>query len=132
MNQEPHPFGRKDVVEIAIGAAVLSLPIALGEEVWDLGAELPLLNTVLIALGSYILVGLFVYFRMYHGNLEGHRRVFVRRVGTVYLITLLTATLCLAAFGKTPFLTEPLVALKRIIIVSLPASFSATVVDSLS
>jgi len=46
-------------------------------------------------------------------------------------VTLIVAALILALFGQYPLLSEPVVAIKRMIIVALPASFCVTVVDSL-
>ena len=48
-----------------------------------------------------------------------------------YLVTLLVSAAVLMMLTKLSVLTEPLVALKRVILVAFPASFSATVVDSL-
>ena len=44
---------------------------------------------------------------------------------------LVVCPLCLLAVSKLPILDEPTVALKRVVLTSLPASFLATVVDGL-
>lgn len=49
MKPEPtHPFSRKDLAEILVAACALALPLAVTEEVWDLGRDLRLLSVLLI------------------------------------------------------------------------------------
>ncbi|MDC5808354.1 DUF2391 domain-containing protein, partial [Vibrio europaeus] len=45
-------------------------------------------------------------------------------------ITALVVMLVLFCINKLPLLTEPLVAIKRVIIISMPASMGAIFVDS--
>jgi uncharacterized membrane protein len=132
MSEQHRTFRRKDVAEIAIGACVLALPLAVTEEVWDLGRELPLLNIALIVMVSYVLIAVFVYYRFYNGSLAEDAGQFGRRVVSVYAITLLVAAACLLAIGKLPLLGEPVVAIKRTILVALTGSFLATVADSMN
>ena len=132
MSENHHKLTRHDVAEIAVGACVMAIPLGITQEAWDLGAGLPILNIVLIALASYAVVAMFVFYLFYKGNLEGHWRNFLKRVGVVYGLTLLISALILLAIDKFPILSDPIVAVKRAVLVSLPAAFAATVVDSLS
>lgn len=50
---------------------------------------------------------------------------------TVYFISNLVALIGLLVIDKLPLVEEPMVAINRIILVAFPASFSATIVDSL-
>jgi uncharacterized membrane protein len=130
--EKKHPrFSLKDVTEIIIGAVLLAFPVAVTEEVWVISAELSLGRTVFISLCSMGFIAIFGYSMFYHSSLKGQWGDFLKRIFAVYLITLFVAALILAAINKFPWLTEPIVTLKRVIIVALPASFSATVVDSL-
>ena len=131
MSDTRHQFKLKDVSEVVIGASVLALPLAITEEAWDLGVSLPLINTILIAVASVVILGLFIHHSFFAGDLQGRGKGFLVRVLSVYGITLLVAAVALLAVDKLPLLTEPLVAIKRVVLVSLPASFSGTVVDSL-
>lgn len=131
MSETGHQFKLKDLAEIAIGACVLVIPLAITEEAWNLGRELPLLNILLIVCFSYTVIAVFVYYSLYHGTLSEHSREFRRRVLSIYLVTLAVAALCLLAINKLPLLSEPIVAIKRTILVSLPGCFLATVVDSM-
>ena len=125
-------FGRKDMVEIAIGSCLLVLPLAITEEAWDLGRDLHFGNIIFLLVASYALIGVFVYYRVYDGDLKEHRGAFCRRVGAVYLVTFAVSALCLLGVDKLPLLSDPVVALKRAILCSLPGCFVATVVDNMS
>jgi len=130
-SSQPRAFDRKDFGEIVIGSLTLALPLALTEEVWNLGTELRLLNVLLAVLVSYCVIGVYVRAHFYGGRLTEHRNEFIKRVMSVYLVTLLVSALCLLLVDKLPLFTDTSVALKRVVLTSLPASFFATVVDGL-
>ena len=121
----------RDVAQLVVGACVLAIPVAFTEEVWVLGERMPTANIVGIAIASVVFLSFFVYFIFYQDHLHGHEWEFLKRVGAAYLITFAVATLLLTLFDKCPWSTDPAVALKRIVLVTFPACFSATVVDSL-
>ncbi len=76
-------------------------------------------------------MSIFIY--CHHGRTgkDNIAKIEVNRVVATYLVTLLVSAAVLMMLTKLSVLTEPLVALKRVILVAFPASFSATVVDSL-
>jgi uncharacterized membrane protein len=131
MTEQRNPFSRKDLIEIVVGACTLALPLAVTEEVRDLGKELHILNVLVIVAVSYSVIAYFVRSHFYGGKLTGHHEEFVKRVLSVYVVTLTVAAVCLLAVDKLPLLSDPVVALKRTVLTSLPASFVATVVDGL-
>lgn len=124
-------FSLKDISEIVVGSTLLAFPVAITEEVWNLGRELSGFSAMAIVAISIFFLSWFGYATFYHSNLEHHSKEFLIRVIAVYCVTLIVAALILGLFGQFPLLTEPSVAIKRMIIVALPASFCATVVDSL-
>ena len=132
MSDTRHELTRHDVAEIAVGASVFAIPVGISEEIWGLGVELPVINVVLVALASYALIALFVYYLFYKGSLEGHSREFLKRVGTLYVLTLVISSLILLAIDKWPLLSDPTVAMKRAVLVSCPASLAAAVLDHLN
>jgi hypothetical protein len=67
---EDSPFDRRDLTEIVVGACALAVPLAVTEEVWDLGKEIHLVNALLIVAVSYGVVAFFVREHFYQGNLE--------------------------------------------------------------
>ena len=131
MPPQTRAFSRKDLTEIVVGACTLALPLAVTEEVWDLSRELHVLNVLAIVAVSYAVIAYFVRSHFYGGDLTGRHGEYIKRVLSVYGVTLLVCALCLLAIGKLPILVEPTVALKRVVLTSLPASFLATVVDGL-
>ena len=124
-------FKLQDLSEIVVGSVLLAFPIAITEEVWNLGKELSLLNTLAIVASSLFFLTWFAFHTFYQSDLSIHRNDLIIRVVSVYCVTLTVAALILGLFAQFPLLTEPAVAIKRMIIVALPASFCATVVDSI-
>jgi uncharacterized membrane protein len=120
-----------DVVEIILGAVIMGFPVAVTEEVWDFSAELSLGRVLFVAAGSIGILAWFAFYVFYHGTLKQSVGRFIVRILAVYVITLVAVGLLLFAIDKLPLLTEPVIAIKRMIIVALPASFTATFVDSI-
>ncbi len=121
----------RDIAELAIGACIMAFPLAVTEEVWNLSAELSLGRSLLIAFGTLLVVAVLVWMLFYHGQTPEDRRHFVWRVMAAYGLALLVAALLLAGIDRLPLLGDPVLALKRTILVAFPASFAATAVDSL-
>jgi uncharacterized membrane protein len=121
----------RDIAEIVIGSLVLAFPVAVTEEVWNLGAELSLGRTLVISLCSLVFISFFVQTTYRHDFSFSSQKQLLTRVFTVYGLTLLLSAAVLLAVDRLPLLTETMVAVKRAIIVAFPASFAATVVDSI-
>jgi len=120
-----------DVAEIILGAVLIGFPVAVTEEVWTISEQLPLGRVLYICLGSIAILGWFVFYIFYHGSLKGTIGQFIFRVLIAYGITLFAVGSILFAIDHLPLFTDPAVAIKRMIIVALPASFAATVIDSI-
>lgn len=120
-----------DVAEIILGSVLMGFPVAVTEEVWDISAELPLGRVLFISLGSFSVIAWFGFHFFYQGSLKGRVGQFFTRVLFAYVITLVAVGFMLFAIDQLPLLSDPIVAIKRMIVVALPASFAATVVDSL-
>jgi uncharacterized membrane protein len=115
----------RDVAEIIIGSLVLAFPVAVTEEVWNLSAELSLVRTVFIVLASLLFISFFVHTKYRHDfSFSGQKEV-AARVLAVYGLTLLVVGAVLFTVGKLPLGSEPLLAVKRMILVAFPASFAA-------
>jgi uncharacterized membrane protein len=109
----------------------MAFPVAVTEEVWNLGAEISLGRALVIGLGTLLVVGAIVWLLFYHGKEPEDRRHYLLRVLAAYGLTLLVAALLLAGIDRLELMTDPVLALKRTILVAVPASFAATAVDSL-
>ncbi len=131
MTQPGQKIRLTDIAEITLGAVILGFPVAATEEVWIISTELPLGRVLFICLGSIGILAWFAFHVFYHGTLKQSVGQFIFRVLAAYLVTLVAVGLILFAIDQLPLTTEPIVAIKRMIIVALPASFAATVVDSM-
>ncbi|UII76674.1 DUF2391 family protein [Flagellimonas sp. HMM57] len=119
----------RDIMQIIIGSTILALPVTYTEEAWKLGEELPLLNVGLLSLISLTFIALFVYFNFYRFNIKGHLFNYIKRVLATYLISILVVAVLLTIIQRCPWQEDALLAIKRIVIVSFPASMSATISD---
>lgn len=120
----------EDVSQIIIGASVLSVPIAFTEEAWNLSKTIPLFNMIIIVLLSIGFIGIYAFKGIFQGHIKKRKQTFLKRVFIDYGVTLIVVVVVLFALNKLPILTDTAVALKRIIIISFPASMGAIVVDS--
>ncbi|MEE4246667.1 MAG: DUF2391 family protein [Kangiellaceae bacterium] len=123
-------FNSVDASQVSIGAFALAIPISFSEEAWRLGESLPITNLLLIFLLSIIFLGFFTYQSIFQGNIKYRVPVYLFRVIIAYTIAALVVSLILTALDKFPVLTEPSIALKRLVVITMPASMGAIIVDS--
>jgi uncharacterized membrane protein len=79
---------------------------------------------------SVLFLSLFTYQNVFQGNVKSRLAVFFFRIVVAYLMTVLVVGLVLLCLDKLPLLGDPLISLKRIMIITMPASMGAIVVDS--
>ncbi len=120
----------EDIAQIVIGAAALAVPISFSEEAWMASINLPLPNLVLVFLLSIAFLALYSYQSLFQASVKNRKFVFVFRIFFAYLLTGLVVAVVLLSLDKLPLVSEPIIALKRIILVAMPASMGAIVVDS--
>ena len=121
----------RDLLQIMVGASILAIPVAFTEEVWNLGGSLPIVNVFGVLLLSLVFISLFVYYNFYRGSLKEHKAEFFKRILSVYLFSFLVVSLLLTLIQRAPWQTDMVLALKRAVLVSFPASMSAAVSDML-
>ena len=121
----------RDVIQILVGSSILAIPVAFTEETWQLGQKLPLSNVIALALLSIFFIGLFVYVNFYRFYLKGYVLEYFKRVLTIYVGSLLVVGFLMTVIQQCPWGVDNLLAIKRIIIVTFPASMSATITDSI-
>ena len=124
-------FHLKDLSEIVMGSFVLAFPVALSEEVWDLGSQISGAGAIVIGIISLALISWYNFHAHYETRLDTHGFEFVLRVCVTYAITLAVCALILSALNHVPLDSEPMVAINRMIVVAAPGSSAATVLDSL-
>lgn len=119
----------RDIMQMIVGATLLSIPVAFTEEVWKLGETLPVRNIVLLGILSCTFIGLFSFYNSYRNRFKKHALEFTKRVLFTYIIALLVSWLILFVIDKAPGGDQWIFTLKRMIILSFPASMSAAVTD---
>ncbi|MDX2321013.1 MAG: DUF2391 family protein [Moritella sp.] len=123
-------FNVEDASQIFVGAFALAVPIAFSEEAWKLGETLPTPNLLMLFTLSLIFLSLFTYESVFQRDIKSRKLGFLLRIVIAYLITALVVALVLFCLNKLPLMTDPLVSLKRIIVITMPASMGAIIVDS--
>ena len=123
-------FNFEDASQIFVGAFALAVPISFSEEAWRLGETLPVYNLLMLFTLSVVFLGLYAYEGVFQKDIKARHFVFISRIAIAYLITALVVALVLLCLDKLPFLDDPLVSLKRIIVITMPASMGAIIVDS--
>jgi uncharacterized membrane protein len=124
-------FRPRDLMQVIIGASILAVPVAMTEETWVLGAELPMRNVLMLSGLSLLFIAGFVYYNFYRFNFKGHLFEYIKRVAAIYLFSMLVVGLLLTIIQKCPWGVDNLMAIKRVMIVSFPASMAAAVSDTL-
>lgn len=123
-------FNLEDVGQVAVGSFALAVPIAFSEEAWKLGETLPLMNLSLVFILSIAFLSFYAYESVFQADIKYRIPVFVSRIIFAYLIAAVVVSLVLFSLDKFPLLTDTYVALRRLIVVTMPASMGAIIVDS--
>ncbi|MDK9761960.1 DUF2391 family protein [Vibrio sp. D420a] len=122
-------FNLEDAGQIFVGAFALAVPISFSEEAWQLGESLPTANLALLFLLSCLFLSIYAFESVYQRNINGRVMEFISRIVIAYILTIMVVALVLLCIDKLPALDSPLVALKRIIVIAMPASMGAIIVD---
>jgi len=122
-------FNLEDAGQIFVGAFALAVPISFSEEAWQLGESLPTANLALLFLLSCLFLSIYAFESVYQRNIGGRVIEFVSRIAIAYILTIMVVALVLLCIDKLPVLDSPLVALKRVIVIAMPASMGAIIVD---
>lgn len=123
-------FNFEDASQIFVGAFALAVPISFSEEAWRLGETLPIQNLLMLLSLSVIFLTLYTYESVFQKDIKSRKLVFVSRIIIAYIMTALVVALVLYCLNKLPFTDDPFLAIKRIIVITMPASMGAIVVDS--
>ncbi|MBU2919024.1 DUF2391 family protein [Psychrosphaera sp. F3M07] len=124
-------FNVEDASQVFVGAFALAVPISFSEEAWKLGETLPLINLFMLFGLSVLFLGLFTYQSVFQKNITTRKTAFVFRIVIAYIITAFVVALVLFCLDKLPFFEDPMTSLNRIVVITMPASMGAIVVDSL-
>lgn len=122
-------FNKEDAIQISVGAFALGVPVAFSEEAWQSAITLPTLNLFLIVGLSLVFLGLYAYQGIFQHRVQTRLVAFFLRIFIAYGLTLVIVALILISLDKFPLFAETALALKRMLIVAMPASIGAIVVD---
>ena len=122
----------EDIIQIAIGAFALAVPISFTEEAWKMSVTLPFHNLLLVFILSMIFLGIYAYHSVFQGQVTKRYDIFILRIFIAYFISAMVVALVLLALNKLPIIDDPIIALKRLILITMPASMGAIVVDSIN
>lgn len=120
----------EDIIQIAIGAFALAVPISFTEEAWKMSVTLPFYNLLLVFVLSVTFLGIYAYYSVFQKQVSKRYDIFILRIFIAYFISALVVALVLLALNKLPIIDEPIIAFKRLILIAMPASMGAIVVDS--
>ncbi|MCF7508004.1 DUF2391 family protein [Vibrio sp. D54] len=123
-------FNLEDASQVLVGAFALAVPISFSEEAWRLGESLPMANLLMLLSLSVIFLSFFAYQSVFQSHIKNRVSIFIFRVVIAYLIAAVVVALVLFCLDKLPLMNEPLIAIKRVIVITMPASMGAIVVDS--
>lgn len=126
-----YKFNLEDAGQVAIGAFAMAVPISFSEEAWRLGETLPWSNLLMLFLLSVCFLGFFAYQSVFQGDIRWRIPVFLFRIAIAYLIAGFIVALVLLSLNKFPLLSAPDVAFTRLLVIAMPASMGAIIVDSL-
>jgi len=124
-------FQIRDVMQVIIGASILAVPVGFTEETWKLGSYLPWSNVLGLLALSISFVAFFVYYDSYRYHLKHYVPDYITRVLFTYIFVFLVVSAILTIIRVAPWQTDLMLAVKRVIIVSFPASMSAAITDTL-
>ena len=122
-------FNMEDAGQVFVGGFALAVPISFSEEAWLLGETLPLINLMMLLNLSVVFLGIFTYQSVFQKDIKGrwpcsfshYCCIFNDSFGGLFGAVL---------FGQVSIISRPNNVLKRVIVITMPASMGAIVVDS--
>lgn len=119
----------EDIIQVIVGSSALTVPVAFSEESWRLSETLPTLNLIVIVILSLLFINIYSFQGIFQGHIKHRLQHFLFRTLIDYGVTFIVVFIILFALNRMPILEEPLIAIKRIIILSFPASMGGVIVD---
>jgi len=119
----------EDIIQVIVGSSALTIPVAFSEESWRLSQTLPITNLIVILVLSLLFINIYSFQGIFQGQVKHRNSQFVLRTIIDYCVTFGVVFVILFALNRMPLLEEPIVALKRIVILSFPASMGGVIVD---
>ena len=125
-----HKIDFEDIGQVTLGSAIMATPVAFSEEAWKFGETLPIGNIVGLVFLSLLIIGFYIYHGIFQGKVNDKKTVFLGRIIIDYVATLAVVSIVLLVLNKVSLPFESFIEVKRIFVLSFPASLGAVVVDS--
>lgn len=119
----------EDIIQVVVGASALTVPVAFSEESWRLSETLPMFNVLLLFILSLLFIGLYSIQGIFQGNVKHRYYDLIFRTLVDYGVTIIIVFIILFALNRMPLFDDPVVAIKRVILLSFPASMGGVIVD---
>ena len=119
----------EDIIQVVIGASALTVPVAFSEESWKLSETLPLFNVIVLIFLSLLFISLYSIQGIFQGKINHRLSHYLLRIFIDYGVSLVVVFVVLFALNRMPIFDDPIIALKRIIILAFPASMGGVIVD---
>ncbi|PXX95670.1 DUF2391 domain-containing protein [Marinifilum breve] len=129
MTMDKDTINLEDIIQVIVGSSALTIPVAFSEESWRLSETLPTLNLIVIVILSLLFINIYSFQGIFQGHIKHRLQHFLFRTLIDYGVTFIVVFIILFALNRMPILEEPLIAIKRIIILSFPASMGGVIVD---
>tara|TARA_Y100000310_G_scaffold339299_2_gene431583 strand:- start:1847 stop:2602 length:756 start_codon:yes stop_codon:yes gene_type:complete len=126
----PSEFAFKDIAQQIVGAAILSAPFSVTEEVWNLANNLDVVHIIALISLTLLFDILLFYYTKYQQIEEKSFFLFPKRIISLLIVTYTTSAIVLTAFGVIGGqIQDPTWALKLIVMVGLFANIGASTAD---
>jgi|TARA_R110001632_G_scaffold92043_9_gene196946 uncharacterized membrane protein len=122
-------FNAEDMIQVVIGSSALTVPVAFSEESWKLSETLPLLNVFVLIFLSLLFISLYSIQGIFQGQIKHRLSHYIFRIIMDYGVSLMVVFIVLFALNRMPIIEDPIIAIKRIIILAFPASMGGVIVD---
>jgi uncharacterized membrane protein len=123
-------FNMEDASQVFVGAFALAVPISFSEEAWRLGETLPFPNLLMLFALSVLFLGIFTYQSVFQNNIRDRLLIFIFRIVIAYCMAAFVVCLVLLCLDKFPLFSDPITSLRRVIVITMPASMGAILADS--
>lgn len=121
----------RDILQLFVGSFIISTPLCFTEEVWKISENLKEINIFLFAFLSIFTVSLYIYFNFYRFTLKGNIIHFFKRIIATYLVSISSVVLILSLIDMFPLMSNPSLAINRVVIIGFPSIFGAVLSDSM-
>lgn len=119
----------EDFAQMVIGSTILTVPIAFTQEAWMLSKTLPWVNVAGIIFISLGFICLYAYIGIFDGKVHNRLNAYLGRIIIDYSVACLTVAVLLLVLNKLPILEDWILSIRRVIVLTLPASMGAVVMD---